>query len=106
MNILNTILLQAAGQQQNSMVSTLIMIGAMGIVFYFFMYRPQQKRAKDQKDFRESLKTGMTVVTLGGAYGKVKSITDEDVVLEVDNGVEIKFKKSAISLEDSKNLNK
>lgn len=98
------IFLQASGQQ-NSMVQTLLMIGAMGIVFYFFMYRPQQKRIKEQKEFRESLKVGMNVVTFGGAYGKVKSITDEDVVLEVDTNVDIKFKKSAISMEDSKKLN-
>lgn len=104
MNNLHTLFLQAQ-PQGNSMVSTFIMLGAMGIVFYFFMYRPQQKRAKEQKDFREALKVGMQVVTLGGAYGKVKSITDEDIVLEVDNGVDIKFKKSAISMEDSRKLN-
>jgi preprotein translocase subunit YajC len=73
------------------------------IVFYFFMIRPQQKKTKEQKVFRESIKKGDNIVTVGGLHGKIVSLENDDTfVLEVDKGIRLKFEKSAISLEASK----
>lgn len=77
----------------------LLMFGAIILVFYFFMIRPQQKKARDQKKFREELTKGMQVVTIGGLHGRIVSIEGEIVVIEVDKGVRLTFDKSAISLE-------
>ena len=82
-----------------------IMFGLIFIVFYFFMIRPQIKKQKDQKKYVEEMKKGDKVVTTAGIHGKVVDITDITVIVEVDNGVKIKFDKSAISLEASKALN-
>jgi len=74
-----------------------IMLGLMIVVFYFFMIRPQNKRQKELKTFRESLKEGDKVVSTGGIHGKVAQIKDDDTILvEVESNVRIKFDKSAI----------
>jgi preprotein translocase subunit YajC len=92
-----SILLQAQG-----MTSQLLVMGAIIAVFYFFMIRPQQKKAKEQKKFAEEIKKGDYVVTIGGAHGRVAEIEDDTIILEVERGGRIKFNKSAISMESSK----
>ena len=72
------------------------MVGGIILVFYFFMIRPQQKKAKQEKEFRESLKKGDKVVTIGGIHGRIVSIEEDGILVEVDNGVKLKFDKSAI----------
>lgn len=94
-----SILLQAQGA---GLTSQLIVMGAIIAVFYFFMIRPQQKKAKDQKKFVDEIKKGDYVVTIGGAHGRVAEIEDDTIILEVERGGRIKFNKSAISMESSK----
>ena len=76
--------------------STIIMFGAIIAVFYFFMIRPQQKKQRAERQFRESLKKGDKVITIGGAYGRVASIEDNGIILEMDTNVKIRFDKSAV----------
>ncbi len=95
------ILLQA--QEQNPMAFWLMM-GLMMVVFYFFMIRPQQKKAKDARKFRESLQKGAKVVTIGGLHGKVVEVSDTTVLLEVDSSVKLRFEKSAIASDNSQQL--
>ncbi len=66
------------------------------VVFYFFMIRPQMKRQKELRNFRESLQKGDKVVTTGGLYGKIHEIGDYYVMLEVAHDVKIKVDKAAI----------
>ena len=65
---------------------------AIGLVVYFFMIRPQQKRTADGKKFRESLAKGSRVVTIGGLHGLVVDLTDDTVVVEVDRGTKLRFR--------------
>ena len=76
------------------------------IVFYFFMIRPQQKKAKDQKKFIDEIKKGDYIVTIGGAHGEVAELEGDTFILEVEKGGRIRFNKSAISLEATKALKK
>jgi preprotein translocase subunit YajC len=94
---MQTIFLQAA--QDGGMLPQLLMFGAIILVFYFFMIRPQQKKAKDQKKFREELTKGMQVVTIGGLHGRLTAVNEDTVEIEVDKGIRLVFEKSAISLE-------
>ncbi|PKV67113.1 MULTISPECIES: preprotein translocase subunit YajC [Pontibacter] len=94
---MQTIFLQAA--PDGGMLPQLLMFGAIILVFYFFMIRPQQKKAKDQKKFRDELTKGMQVVTIGGLHGRLTAVNDDTVEIEVDKGVRLVFEKSAISLE-------
>lgn len=81
------------------------MFGAIILVFYFFMIRPQQKKARDQKKFREELIKGMNVVTIGGMHGKLLAVEDNTVVIEVDKGVRLVFDKSSVSMEATAKVN-
>ena len=100
-----TVLLQAAGSGSmfGSWGPMLPMVGII-IVFYFFMIRPQMKKAKTEKDFKEQLQKGDKVVTTAGIHGRIVDLNETTFLVEVDNG-KIRFDKSAISLEASKALN-
>jgi preprotein translocase subunit YajC len=74
----------------------IIMLVLMLVVFYFFMIRPQQKKQKELREFRNNIKAGDKVVTIGGVHGKVLEITDTTVLLSSE-GTKIRFEKSAIS---------
>ncbi|MBC7759328.1 MAG: preprotein translocase subunit YajC [Phormidesmis sp. FL-bin-119] len=75
------------------------------VVFYFFMIRPQMKKAKDHKKYVEELKKGDKVITTSGIHGKIVDVNDTTFVVDVDSGTKIRFEKSSISLEASKALN-
>ncbi|HLT75171.1 MAG TPA: preprotein translocase subunit YajC [Ohtaekwangia sp.] len=92
----------AQAQQGQSSWSMLVMFGLMAVIFYFFMIRPQQKKAKDQKKFIDDIKKGDYVVTIGGAHGYVAELEGETFLLEIERGGRIRFNKSAISLEATK----
>ena len=99
-----TILLQA--QPGGGQIFQFVFFGAIILVFYFFMIRPQQKKAKDQKKFIEEIKKGDYIVTIGGAHGYVAEMEGDTFILEVEKGGRIRFNKSAISLEATKMANK
>jgi preprotein translocase subunit YajC len=73
-----------------------IMIGVIIVVFYFFMIRPQQKKAKAEQKMRDSLAKGDRIITIGGIHGKIVSVEPDSVLIEVDNGVKLKMEKAAI----------
>jgi preprotein translocase subunit YajC len=98
MNLLN-VLLQAApsatgaGGQYGSLIMILLII----VIFYLFFIRPQIKRTKDQKKFREALKKGDKVITIGGIHGKIIEVQDTTFTIEVEGGNRLKMEKSAIA---------
>ena len=71
------------------------------VVMYFFMIRPQQKRQKELNKFRNSLENGTKVITAGGIYGTVKEVSEESVLIEVDNGVKLRVAKSMVMRDPS-----
>ena len=73
-----------------------IMLVMILVVFYFFMIRPQMKKQKELKKFRESLKTGDRVVTIGGIHGKILEVADSTILVSTE-GTKIRFDKSAIA---------
>lgn len=68
------------------------------VVFYFFMIRPQQNRAKKEKEFETGLKVGDKIVTKSGLHGKISELGETTVVIETMSG-KLKMERSAISLE-------
>ncbi len=66
------------------------------VVFYFFMIRPQMKRQKELKAFRESLTVGDKVVTVGGIHGKILEIADTTVLLSCESSTKMRVEKSAL----------
>ncbi len=80
-----------------SMVSTLIMFGAIFAIFYFMIIRPQQKRQKEREKLLGELKKGDKVVTSGGLHGTVAGLDEKTCLVDVGNNVKMKFEKSAIT---------
>lgn len=91
------ILLQAEGQpQQGGMFSSLIFILLLIVVFWLFFIRPQSKKAKEEQKFRESLKKGDKVVTIGGFHGKVVEVKDTTVIISLAPNMEVEVEKTAL----------
>jgi preprotein translocase subunit YajC len=85
----------------------LIMLGGIIVVFWFFMIRPQAKKAKEQKKFIDGIQKGDKVVTIAGIHGTVSKVNEDNTIqLEVSPGSYIKIEKSSISLEWSAAVNK
>jgi len=77
-------------------MSSMIMLGLMVLVFWFFMIRPQMKKQKELKKFRDGLAKGDHIVTIGGIHGKILEIADSTVLVQSE-GTKIRLDKSAIS---------
>lgn len=71
------------------------------VVFYFLLIRPQQKRAKEHKQMMSEIQKGDTIVTNGGIHGRVVSVNEDTVSVEVADNVRIKISKEAITVRKS-----
>jgi preprotein translocase subunit YajC len=91
------------GGGQSNQFSFFIMMALMIVVFYFFMIRPQMKRQKEMRNFRDSLQKGDKIITTGGIYGKINNIAENIITIDVGNNVIIKVDKNAI-LKDNTDL--
>lgn len=106
MNLLNIILYaQPAGAQnaQGSMWSTLIMIVLLILIFWLFFIRPQSKKNKEMQKFRENLKKGDNIVTIGGIHGKIVDIDGNSVIIETEGQGKLRIEKSAVQQYASSN---
>lgn len=96
--MLANILLMAPPQGgSGSGYSSLIFLALIMVVFYFFFIRPQAKKAKDLKKYREALKKGDKVITIGGLHAKIVEVQETTFTLEVEDGSRMRFEKSAIA---------
>jgi preprotein translocase subunit YajC len=89
---------QATGSSPGGDIMTFLPMIAIVVVFYFFLIRPQQKRAKETKTMLEALQKGDEVVTAGGIVGKISKLSDAYANVEIAPNVEIVVQRSAISL--------
>lgn len=97
--MLNAILLMTQPKDgASNPIGSMLPLVLILVVFYFFMIRPQMKKQKEAKKFRESLKPGDKIVTIGGIHGKIKEMSDTTVVIETEGG-RLRIEKSAISME-------
>ncbi len=76
-----------------------LMMGLMFVVIYFFMIRPQSKRQKAERKFREEIQKGLKIVTTGGIHGKIAEIKDSVLIIDTEGGGRLKIEKSAVSKE-------
>ena len=91
-----TLLQAAPAAQQGGGMSMWIMLALIFVVMWFFMIRPQKKQQKELQNFRDGLKKGDKVVTIGGIYGTVCEVKEGSVLMEVDNNVKIRVNKNAL----------
>ncbi len=100
MNLL-LLLLQAEESAKGSGWMQMAPLFLILVVFYFFFIRPQTKKNKEQRKFRESLKKGDKVVTVGGIHGKVAEIKETTVVVDTGNQVKLTIEKGSIVMDTS-----
>lgn len=96
------ILLQANPQGNSTM--SLVFLVAIIVVFYFFMIRPQMKKQKTEREFRNTIQKGAKIVTIGGLHGKIIEVNDRTFLVEIDTNVKVRIEKSAISADATKTL--
>lgn len=96
---------QPSGVGSGSSFTSFLPLVLIIVVFYFFMIRPQLKKAKDQKKYREEIKKGDKVVTIGGIHGKIAEVNDKTLIIEVEGGNRLKIEKGAVSMEFTATLN-
>jgi preprotein translocase subunit YajC len=101
-DLLNVILLAPTKEGQKPMTSLLPLLLII-VVFYFFMIRPQVRKQKDLRTYRDNLKKGDRIVTTGGIFGKINNISDNVVTVDAGNNVLLKVDKSAI-LKDASDI--
>jgi preprotein translocase subunit YajC len=92
-----------SGSSSSSWYSFLPLI-LIVVVFYLFFIRPQMKRSKDQKKFRESLEKGQKIITIGGIHGRIVEMQDTTVTIEVEGQVRLRVEKSAIAIDNTQTI--
>lgn len=101
MNLLSILLMApqggGTGAQGGSPWTTLIMFALIIVVFYFFFIRPQSKRNKELKKFRENLKKGDKIITAGGIHGKILEVADTTCIIETEGLGKLKIEKISIA---------
>jgi len=93
----------AEGQEGSGLMSFLPLI-LIVLVFYLFFIRPQMKKSKDQRKYREALKKGDKIVTIGGIHGKIVEVQETTFTIEVEGQNRLKVEKSAIAMDSSSQL--
>lgn len=99
MNLLNVLLMQpqTGAGQGGSPWSTIIMFALIIVVFWLFFIRPQSKKNKELKRFREALKKGDKIITAGGIHGKIAEVQDTTVIIETEGQTRLKIEKASIA---------
>jgi preprotein translocase subunit YajC len=92
------------GAGKSSPLTSLLPFLLIIVVIYFFMIRPQSKKAKQAKLFKEELKRGDKIVTIGGLIGKIYDIRENELVIEVGD-VKLNIMKDAVSMESTNFIN-
>ena len=87
----------ADGAAPVSPVYNFLFLGGFVLIFYFLIWRPQAKRAKEHRNLIDNLKAGDEVMTTGGILGRVNRIDDHYVALQIADNVELKLQKSAVA---------
>ena len=90
------------GDGGGSLVSTLIMFGAIFLIFYFMIIRPQQKKAKERNKLLSNLEKGDKVITSGGVHGIIAGLDEKTALLQVSDNLKMKVERSAITTVTAK----
>jgi preprotein translocase subunit YajC len=104
MNFLNILLFMPQEGQESGGIMTWAFPVLLIVVFYLFFIRPQMKKTKEQRKFREALKKGDKIVTIGGIHGKIAEVKETTMVVEVTPNIRLTVEKSAVAGEGGTQL--
>jgi len=95
------LMMPQSGESGGGAYQSLIFIGLIIVVFYFFMIRPQMRKNKKIQAYREALKKGDNIVTIGGLHGKIVDIKETTFIIEVEDGSKLRIEKAAVASDAS-----
>ena len=101
-------MIQTIAAQGGFDMTMILMWVVIGVIFWFFILRPQKKRQQEIQNFRNSIAIGSRVVTSGGIYGEVRAIEDADniLVIEIAKGVNIRVDRNSVYATAQQDQNK
>src|SRR4051812_9028649 len=95
-----TVMLQAAAPQPGGGMMPIFLMVGMFVVMYFFMIRPQAKKAKEQKKFADSMNSGEQIVTTAGIHARINRANEDGTLqIEISRGIFMPIERSAVSME-------
>ncbi len=89
----------AEPEEETSMIPMIIFMVLIFGMFYFLMIRPQRKRQKEHRQLIEELKRGDRVVTAGGIFGVIETVSEDSVVIKVESGMTMRVAKNMVALK-------
>ena len=92
------------GSPDGSSYQSFVLLALLMVVFYFFFIRPQSKKAKELRKYREALKKGDKIVTIGGLHGKIVETQETTFTIEVAEGTRLRIEKSAVAGDATEQL--
>ena len=101
---MNFLLFMPQEGQEGGGLMTFLPLILIVLVFYLFFIRPQMKKSKDQKKFREAIKKGDKIVTIGGIHGKIVEVQEKTFTIEVEGQNRLKVEKSAVAMDSSSQI--
>jgi len=90
--------------QEGSGYMSFLMLFLIIIVFYMFIIRPQMRKSKEQRKYREQIKKGDKIITIGGIHGKIIEVSDQTFIIEVEGQNRLKIEKSAVAMDSTSQL--
>lgn len=103
-DLLNILLFMPSEGEEGGGIMSFLPLILIIVVFYLFFIRPQMKKSKEQRKFRENLNKGDKIITIGGIHGKIVEIKEKQVVVDVGNQMKLTFDKSAIAMDSTSQL--
>ena len=88
-----------SGEEGASILPMIVFLVLIFGVFYFLMVRPQRKRQKEHEELVQELRKGDRVITAGGIYGQIESLSDDSVVIKVDSGATMRVARGSVALK-------
>jgi len=104
MDLLNILLMTPPEGGDSGGIMSFLPLVLIVLVFYLFFIRPQMKKTKDQKKFREAIKKGDKVVTIGGIHGKIIEVQEQTFTIEVEGQNRLRISRSAVAMDDSSQI--
>jgi preprotein translocase subunit YajC len=92
------------GGDATSTIYMVVFLVLLFAVFYFFIVRPQRKRQKEQQELMSNLRPGDRVVTIGGIYGQIDSLSEDSVVLKLESGATMRVARRGIAYKQEQAL--
>jgi preprotein translocase subunit YajC len=87
------------GSSTSSTIYMIVFLVLIFAMFYFLMIRPQRKRQKQHQQMMDELRKGDKVITAGGIYGVIDSVSEDSIVIKVESGTTIRLAKSSVALK-------